>query len=132
MVRTVEEAETRRQLVERGGADIIDAVTPEALTAMADNPDLTIDRSASTEVAYFVLSEAGPLATPEARQGHELCFPVRRCPQLASTAVSPERAHGAVAETVRGYNSDTFTYTTDLAKAKELFGEGRRSPKAPS
>jgi len=122
VVRIVEEAETRRQLIEQGEVDLLDrfGVTYEALPELAQNPDLTIDRSTSTEVVYWTLTEAGPLATPEARQAMNYAFPYDQVLEGYYRGFA-KQAVGPVPDTVRGYAPDTFTYTTDLAKAKELF-----------
>ncbi|MBA3414482.1 MAG: hypothetical protein H0U10_04560, partial [Chloroflexia bacterium] len=58
-LRVVEENETRRQLIEQGEVDIVDNLTPEALATLEINPDLVLDRSYSTQVAYMMLTEAG-------------------------------------------------------------------------
>jgi peptide/nickel transport system substrate-binding protein len=122
IVRVVEEAESRRQLIERGEIDIVDrfGVTYEALPELEQNPDLTVDRSTSTEVEYFTLTEAGPLATPEARQAMCWAFPYDEVLEGVYKGYAKQGV-GPVAETVRGFAPETFTYTTDLAKAKELF-----------
>jgi len=73
--RVVPENETRRQLIEQGEVDIVDNLTPEANDALVANPELVIDRSYSAEVDYIILTEAGPLATPEARQAMCWAFP---------------------------------------------------------
>jgi peptide/nickel transport system substrate-binding protein len=122
VVRVVEEFETRRQLIERGEIDIIDrnGVSYEALPELEKNPDLTVDRSTSTEVEYFTLTEAGPLATPEARQAMCWAFPYDDVLEGVYKGYAKQGV-GPVAETVRGFAPETFTYSTDLAKAKELF-----------
>ena len=122
VVRVVEEFETRRQLIERGEIDITDrnGVSYEALPELEKNPDLTVDRSTSTEVEYFTLTEAGPLATPEARQAMCWAFPYDDVLEGVYKGYAKQGV-GPVAETVRGFAPETFTYSTDLAKAKELF-----------
>jgi len=122
VVRVVEEFETRRQLIERGEIDIIDrnGVSYEALPELEKNPDLTVDHSTSTEVEYFTLTEAGPLATPEARQAMCWAFPYDDVLEGVYKGYAKQGV-GPVAETVRGFAPETFTYSTDLAKAKELF-----------
>jgi peptide/nickel transport system substrate-binding protein len=124
VVRVIEEAETRRQLIERGEIDIVDrfGVTYEALPELEQNPDLTVDRSTSTEVEYFTLTPAGPLATPEARQAMCYAFPYDDVLSGYYKGYAKQGA-GPVAETVRGFAPETFTYTTDLNKAKELFAK---------
>ena len=124
VVRVVEEAESRRQLIERGEIDTVDrfGVTYEALPELEQNPDLTVDRSTSTEVEYFTLTEAGPLATPEARQA--MCWALPYDEVLSGYYKGyAKQGVGPVAETVRGFAPETFSYTRDLVKAKELFAQ---------
>jgi len=124
VVRVVEEAESRRQLIERGEIDTVDrfGVTYEALPELEQNPDLTVDRSTSTEVEYFTLTEAGPLATPEARQA--MCWALPYDEVLSGYYKGyAKQGVGPVAQTVRGFAPETFSYTKDLVKAKELFAQ---------
>jgi peptide/nickel transport system substrate-binding protein len=122
IIRVVPENETRLQLIERGEVDIIDSLTPQALLALEQNPDVVVDKSLSTQVEYFMLTEAGPLATPEARQAMCYAFPYDEVVEGVYEGYA-KRAIGPVAEMIRGFNPETFTYTTDLAKAKELFAK---------
>jgi peptide/nickel transport system substrate-binding protein len=117
--RVVSENETRRQLIEQGEVDIVDNLTPESLQALASNPDLVIDRSYSAEVDYIILTQGGPLASPEARQAMCWAFPYDEAIEGVFKGYG-KRAVGGVAELVAGFDPNTFQYTTDLAKAKEL------------
>jgi peptide/nickel transport system substrate-binding protein len=121
-IRVVPENETRRQLIERGEADIIDNLTPEALQALEQNADLFIDKSYSTEVDYLMMTVTGPLKSKEARQAMCYAFPY----DDVITGVYKgygKRAIGPVAELCRGFAKETFQYTTDLDKAKALFAQ---------
>jgi peptide/nickel transport system substrate-binding protein len=127
-LRVVEENETRRQLIEQGEVDIVDNLTPEALEALAANPELTLDRSYSTQVAYLMLTVAGPLASPEARRAMCYAFPYDDVVEGVYRGFA-KRAVGPVAELTRGFSPETFQYATDLARARELLaaagvGEG--------
>jgi peptide/nickel transport system substrate-binding protein len=122
VIRVVSENETRRQLIEQGEVDIVDNLTPESLLALEQNPDLVVDRSYSTEVDYVMLTVAGPLVTPEARQAMCYAFPYDEVIQGIYKGYG-KRAVGPVAEPCRGFAPETFTYPTDLAKAKELFAQ---------
>ncbi|CAA9584921.1 MAG: Oligopeptide ABC transporter, periplasmic oligopeptide-binding protein OppA [uncultured Thermomicrobiales bacterium] len=119
-LRVVEENETRRQLIEQGEVDIVDNLTPEALAALAANPDLALDRSYSTQVAYLMLTEAGPLASPEARRAMNFAFPYDEVIEGVYKGFA-KRAVGPVAELTRGFDPETFRYATDLDRARELF-----------
>ena len=117
--RVVPENETRRQLIESGDVDIVDNLTPEANEALAANPDLFIDRSYSAEVDYLILTVAGALTTPEARQAMCWAFPYDDVIEGVFRGYG-RRAIGGVSELVAGFDPETFQYTTDLDKAREL------------
>ncbi len=120
VIRVVEEANTRRQLLEQGEVDIAQALSPEILVELENAAGIRVDRAPSTAVGYFVLAQGGALVTPEARQAMCYAFPYDDVIAGVYGGV-PERAVGPVAETVAGFNPDTFVYSTDIAKAKELF-----------
>jgi peptide/nickel transport system substrate-binding protein len=117
--RVISENETRRQLIEQGEVDIVDNLTPESLIALEENPELFVDRSYSAEVDYLILTVAGPLATPEARQAMCYAFPYDEVIEGVYKGYA-KRAVGGVAELVAGFDPETFQYQTDLEKAKEL------------
>ncbi len=117
--RVISENETRRQLIEQGEVDIVDNLTPEALLALEENPDLFVDRSYSAEVDYLILTVTGPLATPEARQAMCYAFPYDEVIEGVYKGYA-KRAIGGVAELVAGFDPETFQYTTDLEKAQAL------------
>src|SRR5215207_10048850 len=70
VVRVVEEAETLRQLIERGDVDILDRLSTsvEAIPDFEQNPDLKVDRQTTTEVEYYIMTVGGSLESSEARQ----------------------------------------------------------------
>jgi peptide/nickel transport system substrate-binding protein len=123
VVRTVNESQTIRQLLESGEADITDriALLPETVKELESNPKLTVDRHTTTEVVYMTMTEHGPLESAAARQAMCYAFPYAEVLQgvYAGYAKQPR---GAVAAATRGFDPDTFQYTTDLAKAKDLLG----------
>lgn len=120
VIRVVPESSTRRQLIEQGAVDVVDNMIPEALQAFEQNPDLQVKRNYSTEVDYVIMSVAGPLAKPEARQAMCWAFPYDDVVNGVYRGYG-KRAKGPVAELCYGFSPDTFAYTTDLAKAKDLF-----------
>ena len=122
VLRVVEEDATRRQLIEQGGADIVDNLTPEALQSLGQNPDVTVDRSYSTEVMYMVMTVGGALATPEARQAMCAAFPYDDVVSGVYMGYG-KRAIGPVAELTRGFAPETPVFATDLDQAKALFAK---------
>ncbi|MCC6313042.1 MAG: ABC transporter substrate-binding protein [Thermomicrobiales bacterium] len=119
-VRVVGEDIVRRQLIETGEAHIADLMPPAAAAAMADDPAVAISAEFSTEVTYCMLTVAGPLASPAARQAMCYAFPYDEVIDGVFGGFA-KRAIGSVAEITHGFDPATFTYHTDLAKAKELF-----------
>jgi peptide/nickel transport system substrate-binding protein len=121
IVRTVNESQTIRQLLEAGEVDITDriALLPETVKDLESNPDLKVDRKTTTEVVYMTMTEYGPLESAEARQAMCYAFPYAEVIQGAYAGYA-KQPRGAVAEATRGFDPATFPYTTDLDKAKEL------------
>jgi peptide/nickel transport system substrate-binding protein len=119
-VRVAEEDLVRRQLVEGGEAQIADLLAPSTAAALEGNPDVDVSAEYSTEVAYCMLTVAGPLASPEARRAMCYAFPYDEVVEGVYAGYA-KRAVGPVAEVTHGFAPDTFVYATDLEKAKELF-----------
>ena len=121
VLRVIDTPEVVRQLLEKGELDVVNRfhLPPSDVKALEANPDLVIDWQPSTEVVYLPMTEHGPLASKEARQALCYAFPYQEVLQgfYEGYATQPR---GFVAPTVNGYDPDTFQYTTDLAKAKEL------------
>jgi peptide/nickel transport system substrate-binding protein len=128
IIRVVPENSTRRQLLEAGEVDIIDALTADDWDALKENPAITVQSSPSTNVQYFYLTVAGPLASAEARQAMVLAFPYQEVIDGVLRGYATQPA-GFVAESLNGFNPETFKPVTDLDQARELFaaagiGEG--------
>lgn len=121
VIRTVGEPQTLRQLLEEGEVDLVDrfALPAETVKELESNPDLRVDRQTSTEVVYYAMTEFGPLASIEARQAMCYAFPYQEVLQGAMAGYA-KQPRGAVPAKARGFAPETFQYTTDLVKAKEL------------
>ncbi len=127
VIRVVPENGTRHQLLEQGQVDLVDSLTYNDLDALKQNPDLTLHAAYTSRIDYLYLTVAGPLKTPEARQAMNYAFPFDE----GITGVYKgygKRAIGPVAEVLRGFDPKTFTYPTDLDKAKELFAKAGVEP----
>jgi peptide/nickel transport system substrate-binding protein len=121
IVRTVEEPATMRQLVEAGDVDIMDrfSVSFDEIEELQQIPTLTVDLSASTEVVYYAMTVAGPLASPEARQAMCYAFPYQDVIDGVYGG-NAARANSLIAPSVLGYQENGFFFETDLDKAREL------------
>ncbi len=121
IIRVIDSPEVMRELVEAGEVDIINRfnLPPTDFIALESNPDLVTDWQPTTEVVYLPMTETGPLASKEARQALSYAFPYQEVIQgfYEGKATQPR---GFVAQTINGYNPDTFQYSTDLDKAREL------------
>jgi peptide/nickel transport system substrate-binding protein len=118
VVRIVEEAATRRQLLESGDADALTQnLTPDAVDALKANDNLQIALYNSTAV-YWIIMNAVRLLTPQARQGFSYACPYD---DIVNSAYRGQLARsGPLASTVRASDPEVFLYQTDLDKAKEM------------
>jgi peptide/nickel transport system substrate-binding protein len=118
VVRIVEEAATRRQLLENGDADALTQnLTPDDVDALKASDTLQIALYNSTSV-YWVIMNAPRLLTKEARQGFSYAFPYD---DVMNSAYRGQIARsGPLASSVNASDPDAFLYQTDLEKAKEL------------
>ncbi len=121
IVRVVPEAASMRQLVEAGDVDIMDRfiIDFEWIDELKKNSNLVVDISDSTEVTYYSMTEAGPLASPEARQAMCYAFPYQEVIDGYFKGYA-SRANSLIAPSVRGFQENGFYFETDLDKAKEL------------
>jgi peptide/nickel transport system substrate-binding protein len=121
IIRVVEESGTMRQLVEAGDVDIMDrfSVEWEAVPELQQIPTLVVDLADSTEVEYFSMTVAGPLASPEARQAMAYAFPYQEVIDGVYLD-NASRANSLIAPSVLGFQEDGFYFETDLDQAREL------------
>ncbi|HZS91893.1 MAG TPA: ABC transporter substrate-binding protein [Chloroflexota bacterium] len=120
--RTVVEATTRRELVERGQADLTYNLTPQDYNQLRKNPRVQVVIGPSTQIDYLMLNDSGPLASPAARQGLSYAFPYDAYIKAAWLGYA-KRAYGVLPSTILGYDPHMFHYTTDLNKAKALLAK---------
>lgn len=127
IIRTIPEAPTRRELLERGQADVTFDLTPEDDLALQHNTAVQVVAPYGTEVQYAYMTEAGPLASPYARQA--LSYAMNYDAVTKGTWKGfARRAYGCLPQTMLGYDPNQFHYQTDLAKAKELWQKAGVKP----
>jgi peptide/nickel transport system substrate-binding protein len=122
VLRVVGEGVTRRQLLERGDADIVTRLlTPEDVAALAESPNLRIDSYDSFDVGWVVMN-APRLRAPNVRRGFSYAFPYDDV--IAGVEGGRRKRTGPLPSGMRGYDSEVFLYPTDLERAKELIQSG--------
>ena len=126
-VRTIPEASTRRELVERGQADLTFSLTPQDYQALATNPKVTVSTPYATEVDYIIMTQAGPLASPAARQALSYAFNYDAYIKGILGGYG-KRAYGPIPSALLGYSGSAFHYQTDLVKAKALMQKAGLKP----
>jgi peptide/nickel transport system substrate-binding protein len=127
VVRTIPEASTRRELMERGQADLTHDLTPQDYQALSQTPTVRVLAPYGTEVQYVVMTEAGPLASPYARQALAYAFNYDAFLTAAYHGYA-RRAYGPLASTLLGYDPHMFHYQTDLARARALLRKAGVKP----
>jgi peptide/nickel transport system substrate-binding protein len=125
--RIVPDSVSRRESIERGQADITTDLTPEDYDALKRNPAVQVQVNNTANIYYIIMTEAGPLASPYARQALAYAFPYDALIHgvLHGYAV---RAYGPLGSSVLGYDPRMFHYTTDLAKARALLAKAGVKP----
>ena len=123
----IPETATRRELLERGKADVTFALTPQDDLALQSNPAVKVVAPYATEIDYIAMTESGPLASPLARQALSYAFDYTANLQAAYKGFA-RRGYGPLASVLKGYDPGMFHYTTDLSKAKALLQQAGVQP----
>jgi peptide/nickel transport system substrate-binding protein len=115
----IPETATRREMLERGTADITFALTPQDDTALQKESAVKVVAPYAAEIDYIAMTESGPLASPLARQALSYAFDYNADLQAAYQGFA-HRGYGPLASILKGYDPNMFHYTTNLDKARTL------------
>ncbi|HZS88833.1 MAG TPA: ABC transporter substrate-binding protein [Chloroflexota bacterium] len=118
---------TRRELVEKGDADITQRLTSLDLLAISKEPNLKVDRSYGMTNLQLVMTEAGPLASAKARQAMAYAFDYNAFINDLLKGYG-RQAQGPLPRTFLGHDLSLPLYKTDLNKAKSLLQEAGVAP----
>ncbi len=127
VIRVVPEAETRRQLIERGDVDLVENIGLDAVADLERNPEVVVDRQTDLTVRYLAITQAEPFLQPEARQALCWAFPYEEVLQGVFLGYA-QPAHGAVSVNCAGFSPATSSFTTDLDKARSLLEQAGIAP----
>jgi ABC-type transport system substrate-binding protein len=112
--------------VERGQTDLTYDLTPQDYDALKQNPAVRVAVNYGAAIEYLVMTEAGPLASPYARQALSYAFPYEAMINGVYHGYA-RRAYGPLASTLLGYDPHMFHYQTDLSKCPGSYIEDGRS-----
>jgi peptide/nickel transport system substrate-binding protein len=127
LIQEIPETNTRRELLERGQADITFALTPQDDQALTTNPAVRVTAPYGTEIGYIAMNEYGPLASPLARQALSYAFNYNAFLTAAYHGFA-KRGYGPLASILTGFDPNVFKYNTDLNKAKQLLQQAGVAP----
>ncbi len=119
IVSEVDDSTTRRELMEKGQADITFDLTPQDLNALKSEKQVQVVAPYATEIYYVAMNPSGPLASPLARQAMSYAF---NYDALINGVMGgyAHRAYGPIPQVIKGFDPSAFHYQTDLSKAKQL------------
>jgi peptide/nickel transport system substrate-binding protein len=126
-IRVVPEEATRRELIESGDIDIVDALSPDVLADLAADADLIVDLRYNLAVRYVMFNQSGPLESVSARRAICYAFPYDDVIHGVYEGYA-KRAIGPCAELLRGFAPGTYLYETDLDQARALLAEAGVAP----
>ncbi|HVA89928.1 MAG TPA: ABC transporter substrate-binding protein [Chloroflexota bacterium] len=129
IVKEVPDGATRRELLERGQADLtFDLPWQDNLALQGEgNLGIKVIPSRTFEVDYIQMTEAGPLASPLARQALSYAFNYNAMLK-AGWGGFARRAYGPLPSLLLGYDPNVFKYQTDLNKARQLLQQAGVKP----
>lgn len=120
VIKKISEAATRRQLLEKGEADVVDQMPYEDLEALESNPDIEIVSSPSFEnMMIFFNTKKSPLDDKLVRKALSQVFPYGDVVKYALGNYGAQ-ARGPIPQGMWGHGDDLLQYEFDLDKAKGL------------
>lgn len=119
IVNVVSADATRRELVEKGGADLTETLTPNDLVAMRANKNLVVDDSYGMTNLAFVMTVAGPLKSPLARRAMGYAFDYNGFIHGILKGFG-RQSQGPLPRTFLGHDFSLPLYKTNLTLARKL------------
>ncbi len=123
VIKKVTETSSRRQMIEKGEADVTINLPYEDVEAMKDNEDVTIELENSyINVASYFNTQKAPLDDKLVRQALSYAFPYDDVVEFVLGGYGTQ-GRGPVPKGLWGHGKTLKQYTYDLDKAKELLAE---------
>ncbi|MFN8442424.1 MAG: ABC transporter substrate-binding protein [Caldilineaceae bacterium] len=123
IVKPIPEASTRRQIMEKGEADITTPFpSPEDHKAMVDSGLFNVGDASQIRIDYALYNPNGLLKDPRTRQALSYAFDYDGYINGVRAGIG-RQAEGPFPRSLIYHDSKVFVYPTDLDKAKQLFDE---------
>jgi peptide/nickel transport system substrate-binding protein len=123
IIKNITETSSRRQLMEKGDADITHNLPPEDFDALKEAENITVKPINSfTNLFAMLNTEKPPLDNPKVRQALAYAFPYKDVINYAVGGYATQ-AKGAVPLGHWGHGEELYQYNEDLDKAKALLEE---------
>jgi len=123
VIKKIPETATRRQLVEKGDADITIELPYEDIEALKEHPDVNVVVGPSFQNLFMMFNtDKPPLDNKLVRQALSYAFPYDNVVKYSMGSFA-RQARGAIPYGLWGHGEDLFQYEYDLDKAKELLAE---------
>lgn len=123
VIKKIPEAVSRRQLVEKGEADITFNLPSEDIQSLTNNSKVNIVEGPSFQNLFFLFNcQKAPFNNKLVRQAMSYAFPYQDVVKYAMGGLASQ-AKGAIPTGMWGHGDNLTQYTTDLAKAKQLLAQ---------
>lgn len=118
----------RREALQSGAVDMaIPSLTAQDTVTIRDDKRFNVASRLAMWIQYVVLGTYGPLASPQARQAVNYLYPADAyINDVMKNTMAP--AHGCFPDLLTTHNPRTYTFPTDVSKAKQLFSQAGVSP----
>lgn len=123
IIKKISETSSRRQMIEKGDADITQGLPSEDIEALkgTEGVDIMVKPSFTNLIGFFN-TEKEPLDNPTVRKALSYAFPYQDVVDYAVGGYAKQSV-GVIPYGHWGHSDDLFQYTKDLDKAKELLLE---------
>lgn len=123
IIKNISETSSRRQLIEKGEADITHNLPPEDVKALQNTAGVVVNPTNSfSNLVAMLNTQKPPLNNPKIREALAYAFPYQDAVNYAIGGFAVQ-SKGVVPLGHWGHGEDLFQYQTDLDKAKELLKE---------
>lgn len=123
IIKNISETSSRRQLMEKGEADITNTLPAEDINALKNEEGVTVSVETSFINLFAMLNtQKPPLDNPKVREALAYAFPYKEAVDYAIGGYATQ-SKGIIPAGLWGHSDTLFQYNEDLDKAKSLLAE---------